>query len=323
MLVPNRHGSSNSYRFGFNGKEMDNEIKGEGLQLDYGFRIYDPRIGKFLSQDPLFQSYPWFSPYHFAGNSPISCVDLDGLEMYFAADGSFLGQSIHGGNEIRIATKKSVFYQKDKQNNLKQMYKIVSSKALNQFDLATQGKVFQTIYNREVKGTATVIANDDQKSSTGAVTPYPLGEKAIEVNVDFSESMNDPKTGKEIYGIGNGDYFTAAANLKHEDFHFKGMGDNAGFDHFEVWSKTLKSLKKEGTFSKLNDFYKSYLNNVGGGYLQDMEFALSKTKTVSSEDFNYAYDLYVKNVATYNAMTKSDHNTGTKKEFLEARKSNK
>jgi RHS repeat-associated protein len=70
-----------SYRFGFNGKEKDNEVKGgEGLQLDYGFRVYDSRIGKFLSVDPLTRSYPWYTPYQFAGNKPITAVDLDGLE---------------------------------------------------------------------------------------------------------------------------------------------------------------------------------------------------------------------------------------------------
>ncbi|KIA91795.1 hypothetical protein OA93_23850 [Flavobacterium sp. KMS] len=80
MLVPTRHGNTNEYRYGFNGKEKDNEIKGEGLQYDYGFRVYDPRIGKFLSQDPLFKSFPWYTPYQFAGNKPIVAIDLDGLE---------------------------------------------------------------------------------------------------------------------------------------------------------------------------------------------------------------------------------------------------
>jgi len=47
MLVPNRHGSSDSYRFGFNGKEMDNEVMGEGNFEDYGMRMYNPRIGRF------------------------------------------------------------------------------------------------------------------------------------------------------------------------------------------------------------------------------------------------------------------------------------
>jgi len=72
--------AGNEYRYGFNGKEKDNEVKGDGNQYDYGFRIYDPRIGKFLSVDPLFKSYPWYTPYQFAGNKPINSIDLDGLE---------------------------------------------------------------------------------------------------------------------------------------------------------------------------------------------------------------------------------------------------
>lgn len=30
--------------------------------------------------DPLFQSYPWYTPYQFAGNNPIWAIDRDGLE---------------------------------------------------------------------------------------------------------------------------------------------------------------------------------------------------------------------------------------------------
>ncbi len=69
-------------KYGYNGKENDNDVKGEGNQQDYGFRIYDPRLGKFLSVDPLQNSYPWFTPYQYAGNSPIGNIDLDGLENY-------------------------------------------------------------------------------------------------------------------------------------------------------------------------------------------------------------------------------------------------
>lgn len=68
------------YRYGFNGKENDSEVKGEGNQQDYGMRIYDPRLGKFLSVDPLTKSYPHYTPYSFAGNKPINSIDIDGLE---------------------------------------------------------------------------------------------------------------------------------------------------------------------------------------------------------------------------------------------------
>ncbi len=72
--------SSSSYRYGFNGKENDNEVKGEGNQQDYGMRIYDPRLGRFLSVDPLTKTFPYYSPFHYASNSPIKFKDLDGGE---------------------------------------------------------------------------------------------------------------------------------------------------------------------------------------------------------------------------------------------------
>jgi RHS repeat-associated protein len=68
------------YRFGFNGQEKDDEIKGSGNSYEFTFRIYDPRLGRFLSIDPLSASYPWNSPYAFAENRPIDGIDLEGLE---------------------------------------------------------------------------------------------------------------------------------------------------------------------------------------------------------------------------------------------------
>ncbi len=78
--MPGRSFSSGSYRYGLNGKENDNEVKGTGNQQDYGMRIYDDRLGRFLSVDPLVQEYPWYSPYQFSGNSPILFIDRDGEE---------------------------------------------------------------------------------------------------------------------------------------------------------------------------------------------------------------------------------------------------
>ena len=74
--LPGRSFNSNSMRYQFNGKEFDPET---GTQ-DYGFRIYSPALGKFLSVDPLSKEFPFYSPYHFAGNKPISHLDLDGQE---------------------------------------------------------------------------------------------------------------------------------------------------------------------------------------------------------------------------------------------------
>jgi RHS repeat-associated protein len=80
MLVPNRHGSSNSYRYGFQGQEKDDELKGEGNSLNYTFRMHDPRVGRFFARDPLEMDYPWYSPYQFSGNRVIDMIELEGAE---------------------------------------------------------------------------------------------------------------------------------------------------------------------------------------------------------------------------------------------------
>jgi RHS repeat-associated protein len=83
MNMPGRSFSvGGKYRYGFNGKENDKDIS-EGGQ-DYGMRIYDMRLGRFLSVDPLTKQYPELTPYQFASNCPISGVDLDGMEYLTA-----------------------------------------------------------------------------------------------------------------------------------------------------------------------------------------------------------------------------------------------
>ncbi|WP_052600089.1 RHS repeat-associated core domain-containing protein [Aureispira sp. CCB-QB1] len=67
------------HRFGFNGKENDKDW-GNQLIQDYGFRLYNPAIAKFLSVDPLAPEYPELTTYQFASNRPIDGIDLDGLE---------------------------------------------------------------------------------------------------------------------------------------------------------------------------------------------------------------------------------------------------
>src|SRR5690606_1312580 len=103
-----------NYRYGFNGKEKDDEVSGNGNIYDYGFRIYNPRLGKFLSVDPLSSKFPYYGPFQFAGNKPIVAIDLDGLEEYWShswteSDGSVKSQLVplrnadgspHAGNQM-------------------------------------------------------------------------------------------------------------------------------------------------------------------------------------------------------------------------------
>jgi len=48
MEMPGRIASSEDYRYGFNGKEKDDEVKGSGNSLDFGARMYDSRLGRWI-----------------------------------------------------------------------------------------------------------------------------------------------------------------------------------------------------------------------------------------------------------------------------------
>jgi RHS repeat-associated protein len=80
MVIEGRSGSSGEqYRYGFNGQEKVEEITNLSSQYDFGARMYDSRLGSFLSIDPLAANYPFQSPYDFAGNNPIKCIDFKGM----------------------------------------------------------------------------------------------------------------------------------------------------------------------------------------------------------------------------------------------------
>jgi RHS repeat-associated protein len=69
----------------FNGKEQDLETTGT-TTYDYGFRIYNPALGRFLSVDPISKDYPWNSPYSYAEGDVIRSIDLDGKEKAVVTD---------------------------------------------------------------------------------------------------------------------------------------------------------------------------------------------------------------------------------------------
>jgi RHS repeat-associated protein len=81
-----RKSSNSDYRFGFQGQEMDDEIKGEGNSINYEYRMHDPRLGRFFAVDPLAPEYPHNSPYAFSENVVINAVELEGLEKVLVSN---------------------------------------------------------------------------------------------------------------------------------------------------------------------------------------------------------------------------------------------
>jgi RHS repeat-associated protein len=69
----------NKYRYGFNGKEKNDDISSN--DYDFGARIYDGRLGRWLTTDPLAAKFPQWSPYEAMHDNPIKHIDPDGMEV--------------------------------------------------------------------------------------------------------------------------------------------------------------------------------------------------------------------------------------------------
>lgn len=70
--------ASGEYRYGFNGMEKDDENNSGAY--DFGARVYDGRLGRWFSLDPLFKKYPNESNYIFVSNNPIIYMDIKGMD---------------------------------------------------------------------------------------------------------------------------------------------------------------------------------------------------------------------------------------------------
>jgi len=82
------------YQYKYNGKELQDEL---GLNMyDFGWRNYDPAIGRFLRIDRFAEKYMERTPYNYAANNPVYYVDVAGDSLFVTHRKGFLGL---GGKE--------------------------------------------------------------------------------------------------------------------------------------------------------------------------------------------------------------------------------
>ena len=106
-------------RYKFNGKEL--QTTGNLSLLDYGARMYDTKIGRWLVQDPLAEKLYSVTPYRFSLNNPIIYTDYEGLfetrkeaREYRRKNDNVAGRisKNHDGSFSIIDNKNSIVYTK-------------------------------------------------------------------------------------------------------------------------------------------------------------------------------------------------------------------
>lgn len=213
MLLPNRHGSvdSDSYRYGFQGQEKDDEVKGEGNSYNYKFRMHDPRLMRFFATDPLEKKYTYLTPYQFSSNQPIHASELEGLESASELE-PYVGVSLNWGSN-----NKSV--------SLTSSATIGSTNYNWQASVGASLTVYEQFYGTKKGGIELRLSalggfNDGTTNLTVGTNQF-LGIGGIS---EFNQ-----RTG--IMNIGSGDFTFSYEN---DGFPFSGVGLSDGNDSYRT-----------------------------------------------------------------------------------------
>lgn len=87
---------ASSQRYKYNGKELD---RTHGLDwYDYGARMYDPTLARWMVPDLLAEKYYSVSPYAYCHDNPINATDPDGRDDFFDENGKFIKKTKTGDN---------------------------------------------------------------------------------------------------------------------------------------------------------------------------------------------------------------------------------
>ncbi|PKP12733.1 MAG: hypothetical protein CVU08_09000 [Bacteroidetes bacterium HGW-Bacteroidetes-3] len=268
MLVPNRHGNTSDYRYGFQGQEMDNEVKGEGNSLNYKYRMHDPRVGRFFAVDPLANEYPWNSTYAFAENDVIRNLDLEGAEKYDYK----MNMTKQGNVQMKLSKTTDIV------DKVIVGYRMISAGA----DIQTP--IYETQINQRQSYTVNrrIASLRTVEELQGTRTPTPLvqagmnkikaeyartgGQFSDNYNIDFGRFMFE-KGFSSMSGNSESDYVNSANAtwnlLDNDNFsqngatlfnlyeNFARKNDNTGYDKLLHFSRSAQlTIKSGATWSK-------------------------------------------------------------------------
>lgn len=138
-----------------------NKLKGfiidpVAFAYDFGARMYDARLGRWLSLDPLQAKYPNLSPYNFVANSPIMFVDPDGKKI------KPTNPAAEKALEVLLKANPKVDYVKDKVTGVYSLKGYLVDYENLKGDAATLVKVLNSVEIVEVTVTTTSETNNDQ-----------------------------------------------------------------------------------------------------------------------------------------------------------------
>ncbi len=282
MVMPGRNwtaATATGYRFGFNGQLKDDEIMGNTNSYDFGARIYNSRLGRWFTVDPMQQKYTSITPYSFGTNCPIIQIDPDGKDIVYANTETeiMLGELYKNGSEtvkakIDALKASTVIYNFNfyaTEDEIKEATKTLSS---------GQAALGVTLYDFEESSKT----NSDQVDVlVGKESNNTSGYDNRLIAINEIGSAYDFEIGNVGYGQGpDGTKFTLGNDASDEYGQAK--------DCIEYSETNLIKFPDTSPYIGL----KNIINNTKDPTLQSNEAKINQAKLIFENGLGYVFDQY-------------------------------
>ncbi len=248
MPLVGRNASSGAYRYGWQGMEKDDQVKGTGNFLSTLYRMYDARLGRWKSMDPKPNASN--SSYISMGNNPVFYTDVLGDTIAnYSSTGDYLG-----------------LLEVDKMGFTGQM--TLEDESVRSFTFNDPGFDKKKVLKGDTK--IEVVSNEDVNKIVDETKKQFTSSYKSKIGFTRKESASEYDLVDEVYTkIAKMDYLTKLELTEKKNTFFI-MDDNNAFNNQDygnyLWGATTAGIGIKLGIARLGAHYNSFLRSNKDNY---------------------------------------------------------
>ena len=261
----------NGYRYGFNGKEKEGDAG--SFDYDFGARMYDSRLARWLAIDPEFAKYHDLSPYAFVANTPLWAIDPDGNKLSFVGSKADIKElkKVLGYMKRNSPSFREIYRDLKKSPNIHEIWlpTPIDKSKMTRDEIHTYNKKLFALdeYEGLAKEPNRLVEEEAMKESNSNGTNAAVISKSAAKNqyLERNDLLNEETVSEnDVNGVGEGStlIFSVQGHMNNGSLYT--LGENSGLSSLAHEFKHMHDIDK-GIINRSppNQTEKDYYSSVG------------------------------------------------------------